>query len=240
MRRVLIVSPHFPPVNAPDHQRVRMALPYLRENGWEATVLAVDPDEIDGLPREPLLAQTVPSDIEVVRCQAAPLAITKCMGMRTLGLRAYPYVARAGARLLRARKFDLVFFSTTQFAIMALGSRWLKRFGVPYVLDFQDPWLADDPARSKLSAPGGQWKYAFSQWIAKRLEPPSVRGCAHAVCVSPAYPKLLQERYPDIDATRFSVLPFAVAESDFEAASSKEIKPAKDRLHRERRRWSLA
>ena len=27
-RRVLIVSPHFPPINAPDHQRVRMSLPY--------------------------------------------------------------------------------------------------------------------------------------------------------------------------------------------------------------------
>ena len=101
MRRVLVISPHFPPVNAPDHQRVRMALPYLRELGWEATVLAVDPAEVDGLPREPLLQQTIPADVEIIRCGAAPLAIAGRIGMRTLGLRAYPYVARVGARLLR-------------------------------------------------------------------------------------------------------------------------------------------
>ena len=34
MRRVLLVSPHFPPTNAPDHQRVRMSLPFYREHGW--------------------------------------------------------------------------------------------------------------------------------------------------------------------------------------------------------------
>jgi len=33
-RRVLLVSPHFPPINAPDHQRVRMSLPYYAKLGW--------------------------------------------------------------------------------------------------------------------------------------------------------------------------------------------------------------
>ncbi len=34
MKRVLIISPHFPPINAPDCQRVRMSLPYYRRYGW--------------------------------------------------------------------------------------------------------------------------------------------------------------------------------------------------------------
>ena len=225
MRRVLVISPHFPPVNAPDHQRVRMALPYLRELGWEATVLAVDPDEIDGLPREPLLEQTIPTDVEVIRCGAAPLALVGRLGMRTLGLRAYPYVARAGSRLLRGQRFDLVFFSTTQFTVMALGPQWLERFGVPYVLDFQDPWLGDDyRERDASTLPGGKWKYGFSQWIAGRLEPRAVRDCAHAICVSPAYPEFLHRRYPHVETSRFSVLPFAVDEGDFVIARLPEAR----------------
>jgi hypothetical protein len=36
MKRVLVVTPRFPPVNAPDHQRARLMLPFLREFGWEA------------------------------------------------------------------------------------------------------------------------------------------------------------------------------------------------------------
>ena len=43
-RKVLIVSPHWPPVNAPDLQRVRMSLSYYRQYGWEPVVLAVHPD----------------------------------------------------------------------------------------------------------------------------------------------------------------------------------------------------
>ena len=223
MRRVLIISPHFPPVNAPDHQRVRMMLPYLRKLGWETTVLAITPEEVDGLPREPLLELSVPADVEIVRTGAVPLAIASRVGMRTLGLRAYPHVAREGAQLLKSQRFDLVFFSTTQFAIMALGPRWLARFGVPYVLDFQDPWLSDYfEGRDLAAAPGGRWKYSFSQWIAARLEPKTVRACAHAICVSPAYPESLHTRYPDVDASRFTVLPFAVGERDFDIARRPE------------------
>jgi hypothetical protein len=67
MKNVLIVSPHFPPVNAPDMQRVRLALPYLRAQGWEPTVLAVAPEYIEGGVREPLLESTYPADVPVVR-----------------------------------------------------------------------------------------------------------------------------------------------------------------------------
>ena len=41
LRKVLIVSPHFPPVNAPDMQRTRLALPYLRACGWELSLIHI-------------------------------------------------------------------------------------------------------------------------------------------------------------------------------------------------------
>jgi len=42
LKKFLIVSPHFPPINAPDMQRVRMSLPYYRRCGWDPEVLTVD------------------------------------------------------------------------------------------------------------------------------------------------------------------------------------------------------
>lgn len=42
MNRSLIVSPRFPPINAPDLHRVRHSLPYFHRTGWES-VLAKAP-----------------------------------------------------------------------------------------------------------------------------------------------------------------------------------------------------
>ena len=47
-RRVLMVSPHFPPdTNAAAH-RVRLLAPHLPQFGWEPVVVAVDPDGYEG------------------------------------------------------------------------------------------------------------------------------------------------------------------------------------------------
>jgi len=42
MKKVLIISPQFVPVNSADSHRVRQMLPYLAENGWSAEIAAVN------------------------------------------------------------------------------------------------------------------------------------------------------------------------------------------------------
>ncbi|MBD2017972.1 hypothetical protein H6F96_28925 [Microcoleus sp. FACHB-53] len=221
--RVLIVSPHFPPINAPDHQRVRMSLPYFEEFGWESHILTVQPDCIEGV-RDPLLEQTVPSHIPVCRTGAFPVKYTKRIGMSSLGLRCFPSLLRAGDRILAKEKFDLVYFSTTVFTAMALGPKWHKRFGVPYVLDFQDPWLSDYHKRPGSSMPpGGQFKYGFAQFQAQMLEPLALRHASHVISVSSEYPKTLLQRYPWLYEDQFTVLPFGAPETDFKQLPSLNV-----------------
>jgi len=212
-RRVLIVSPHFPPVNAPDHQRVRMSLPYLAENGWQAHVLAVEPAFVEGV-RDPDLLQTIPKEVPVTRVGALSPRLTRWFGLGNLGIRALRPLDRAGQRLLVGGGFDVVYFSTTVFPAMSLGPRWKGRFAVPYVLDLQDPWVSDYYQRTGVRPPGGWGKFRFSQWLARRAEPVAVRGAGHTISVSPSYPADLLARYPDLDADRFSVLPFGASEAD--------------------------
>jgi hypothetical protein len=231
----LIVSPHFPPVNAPDHQRVRMSLPYLAEFGWEAHVLAVDPRFVEGF-RDPALLQTVPDEIPVTRVAALPAGLTRRFGLGSLGLRARVPLARAGDRLLRAGGFDLVYFSTTIYPAVGPGPGWKRRHGVPYVLDMQDPWVSDYYRRTGVRPPGGRLKYAFSQWLARRGEPKAVRGAACVISVSPEYPKALRARYPDLPDEHFVVLPFGASERDAELARAGGVRhtvfdPADGLLH---------
>jgi hypothetical protein len=217
MRRVLIVSPHFPPTNAPDHQRVRMSLPYFRENGWEPVVLAVDAGAVPG-PQDPLLATTIPADVSVQRVGALPLSLTRLAGLGNLAYRAWFPLKAAGDRLLCDGHFDLVYFSTTQFVATALGRRWLRRFGVPFVVDLQDPWRTDYYERPGAPTPPGGWKYRFARRQAACLEEKSWQDAAGFISVSPDYLAQLRARYAWFGAKPSAVIPFGVPEADFELA----------------------
>lgn len=223
MKRVLIVAPRFAPSNAADSHRVRQSLPYYAEAGWEPVVLAVDPAEVEA-PRDPALLQTIPDDVEVVRTGAVPRSWTQRIGLGSLEARALIPLARAGGRLLRERAFDLVFFSTTALNLSVLGPRWLKEFGVPFVIDVQDPWVSDYYEGAEAPPPpGGALKYGLTQAASRTCEPYVLRRSAHVVAVSPAYPESLVRRYPWLSNDRFTVLPFGAPEHDFEVLRENRV-----------------
>jgi hypothetical protein len=219
-RKVLIVSLHFPPVNAPDMQRTRLALPYLRANGWEPVVLAVHPDSVEGPVLEPRLEKTYPADIRVVRVRGYPFKLTRLVGFGSLWLRCARAIRKAGDKLLSEGGFDLVFFSTTQFDAFTLGPRWKSKFGVPYVLDYQDPWENDYYSRTKTRPPGGWLKFGYSQWTARRREPVALRGASGVVAVSLAYGATFSRKYSWYHSGTLKFLPFGAAEHDFDIARS--------------------
>lgn len=216
-RRVLIISPHFPPVNAPDLQRVRQSLPYYARCGWDAQVLAVAPDPTAQV-LEPLLLDTLPPDVPVTRVQPLPLSATSWAGLRNLGWRSVLALARAGSALLARNAFDLVFFSTTQFACLPLGRYWLRRHGVPYIVDLQDPWVNDYYERNPTAPRPGGVKYQFARATAALAEQKTLASAAGILTVSPAYATMLRRRYSFAETKPIVTLPFGVEPRDYDVA----------------------
>jgi hypothetical protein len=214
MPRLLIVSAHFPPVNAPDMQRVRMSLPHFVEAGWEIVVLTVD-DHEPLAPLEPELLATLPRAVRIVRAPLFARRWTKFVGINNLGLRTLPFFYETGSRLLGESKFDLVYFSTTQFVLCPLGRLWQREFGVPYVIDLQDPWLNEYYQQPGAPRPPGGWKYIFAYASAKLLEGWTLRNCAHVISVSASYLEVLQRRYEWFERARGSVITFGAPDADF-------------------------
>jgi hypothetical protein len=213
MKRVLIISPHFPPINAPDMQRVRMSLPFYRENGWEPVVLAVGEPWQEGV-REPALLATLPGDIRVIYLRALPPRWSRILGIGNLGLRSWPFVFWRGTQLLRREKFDLIFFSTTQFITLSVGLLWRRWFKVPYLIDVQDPWRTDYYERPGSRKPPGGWKYQFARLQALLLEGRTFRGASAIMSVSASYLDDLKDRYPGIERTPMAVIRFGASRGD--------------------------
>jgi len=212
MKRVLIISPRFPPINAPDLHRVRHSLPHFEECGWDAEVWRVDPDLVER-ERDPLLVKTLPDDALVRTVGAFDPEWTRLVGLGSLPLRSLPFYFWHGTRRLAWGDVDLVYFSTTAYPVTILGRYWKQRFGVPYVIDMQDPWHTDYyVGKPKEEQPPKFW---FSYRLNKYLEPVAMRGVDGIISVSQGYCDTLQQRYENIDPSMCEVIPFGAAEVDF-------------------------
>ncbi|MGH8443554.1 MAG: glycosyltransferase [Nevskiaceae bacterium] len=225
MKTVLLVSPRFPPLNAPDHQRVRMMIPNLRRLGWDPVVLALRTEPELGA-QEPELAAALDGQARIERAVPLPLALARLAGFSSLGARGFLALRRAGARLIRETRPAVAFFSTTEFLTWPLARLWQKRLALPYVLDWQDPWVSryyeEHPA---VPPPGGRLKYGLSQVLAGAFEPGVARNAAHHVTVSRAYGDALRDRYGAIAPV--TEIPFAASLDDFAlAARQPAVMPA--------------
>jgi hypothetical protein len=139
-RRALLVTPHFPPDTSAASHRVRLLAPHLADFDWHATVVAVDPRDYEG-PIDPRLASLVPETLRVVRSRAWSASWTRRLGVGDLGLRALAGLYRTCATLLAEERFDVIFITTYPIYPAALGPRLKKAYGVPLVVDLQDPWV---------------------------------------------------------------------------------------------------
>ena len=211
MKRVLIVAPSYAPSSNPPTHRVRFFARHLPAFGWAPEILTVDgrhyeepPDaEIDGL---------LPHDVPVTRVGALSASWTRKLGIGDLGMRGYFHLKRELRRAISRNRPDLLFLPGPPWHTMRLGPAMREEFGVPYVLDYIDPWV------NAIGDDGRWWTKAY--WfrrMAIALEPRAARGASQIVAVSDGTNEGVRAWYPDIPADRFTGIPYGFEASDFDA-----------------------
>jgi hypothetical protein len=139
-RQVLLVTPHFPPDSSAASHRVRLLAPHLEAFGWVPTVLTLEPDAYEGR-LDPELLKLVPERIRVVRAPAWRAGTTRRFGFGDLGIRALTGLRSEARRLLQTGAFEALFITTYPIYPALLGPGLRARYGIPFVLDLQDPWV---------------------------------------------------------------------------------------------------
>lgn len=216
MARVLIVVSSYCPAMLADMQRARMLAWELPKLGWDVEILTPRASEVR--------QDAVESDNAAFFAPGCPIheagslcrALFEALGSRSLTWRTLLPIHRQGCQLLRSGRFDLVFFSTATFVYFALGPIWSRRFKVPYVLDFHDPWVRDRGADARYAR---GWKRHCAGILAERLERRTLRHASGLVAVSPRYIDTMRRRYEHLGPAwlapaRHAVIPFGVLEDD--------------------------
>jgi hypothetical protein len=212
-----MVSPHFPPDSSAASHRVRLLAPHLPDAGWAPTVVTLEPSAYEGrLDRE--LEALVPSSLPVVRATAWPAGTTRLVGLGDLGLRAFTGLRRACRAELSRGRFDALFITIYPVYPALLGPRLKAEFHVPFVLDYQDPWVGAW-GRSVGGGPGGtpDWKSRVSRRLGEWLEPRAVAEADALVAVSQGTIDGIVERMPAAGRLPHGVIPLGFEPADFES-----------------------
>ena len=184
MRRLLMISPHFPPDSSAGTHRVRLLAPHLEAYGWRPTVLTVAEQDYEGRV-DPELAALVPASLSVVRSRALSPRLTRPIGVGDLGIRALPGLRRIAWQLFEQHPFDAVFITIYPTYPAILGPMLKLRFGVPFVFDYQDPWVSAWGKAVGGGAGGAvDVKSRSTRALAERLEPRVLRAADAVTAVS--------------------------------------------------------
>ena len=224
MRRVLMLSPHFPPDTTAGTHRVRLLAPHLPGQGWEPVVVTVDPDGYEGW-LDPGLLSLVPPSLRVIRCPAWSPRWTRPLGIGDLGLRAFTGLRRACADILAHERFDALFITIYPTYPALLGPMLKRRFRVPFVLDYQDPWIGawGDTVGGGVDG-RADWKSRATRRLAGWLEPEAVGAADAITAVSSGTFEAVVERYGDSAPAECAVLPIGGEPADFEALAHVPVK----------------
>jgi hypothetical protein len=208
-RRLVLVSSHFAPSNLVGGHRARLWARYLPEFGWEPTVVTGDPRHYEERP-DPDLERLVATSLEVVHAATLPTRPIRLVG--DVGVRAFWGCYRAVADLVRQRRADFVLVTIPSNFLAPLGRLVHGRFGVPFGIDYQDPWVAwwSGVERTYSRA---WWSYKLATW----LEPWSVHDAALITGMAPGYLAGMLERNPDVaEHAVVATMPMGSAPEDYD------------------------
>ena len=226
MRRVLMVTPHFPPDSSAAAHRVRLLAPHLPAAGWTPTIVTVDPSAYEGrLDRD--LEALVPETLRIVRARAWQASATRRFGVGDLGLRAFAGLRRACRELLEHEAFDALFITMYPVYPSLLGPMLKRAFRVPFVLDYQDPWVGAW-GRSVGGGSNGHpdWKSRASRQLGVWLEPRVVGAADAIVAVSQGTIDGIVDRIPGASRVPHEVIPVGFDTADFAAVARRSSGPS--------------
>lgn len=149
MKKVLMIIYFYPPVGSGGFQRTLCYVKYLREFGWEPSVLAVDNSSSFPV-RDYSLLKEVPNGIEIQRTRtieprAIWYALRKlhieslcCIPDRFIGW--LPFAYYRALRMMKKNDYDVIYTASTPCTSHLVGHLIKKKTGKPWVADFRDEW----------------------------------------------------------------------------------------------------
>jgi len=210
LKKILIISPHFPPSNLAAVHRARLFAIHLPSQGWTPHILTVDEKYYEEKLDWDLL-KLVPTELEISKVSA--FAVTKPRLIGDIGLRGFLGLYKKALSLIHEQNIAFIYIHIPSFYVALLGRLLNYKTGIPYGIDYIDPWVHEFPGSNKLFS-----RHWFSSIAAKILEPVAVKKASIITGVSEGYYKGVIDRNPNLlPKCTFGAMPYGGEMRDHDA-----------------------
>jgi hypothetical protein len=208
-RTVALVAAHFVPSNLAAVHRSRLWSLHLREFGWEPVIVTTHWDYYEEQ-SEFELTKLVPPDMKIVRTRALPTRPLRVIG--DIGARGLFWHYQALLDLARSGEVDFIHVTIPSGYSALLGRLVFRKTGVPYGIDYIDPWVHHAPGSDRLFT-----KAWGSARLADLLEPWAVKDASLITGINRLYFEGVIERNPHLrDQAVLAEMPYGGSEKDHE------------------------
>ncbi len=218
LKRILIISSHYPPSNLAAVHRSRLFAQHLPKFGWNPIILTVDERYYE----ESLdwnLQALLPQNQRIEKVRAYTVAKPRLFG--DIGLRAFFQLRRRALELVQSESIDFVYIPIPSFYTSLIGPYLHRKTGVKYGIDYIDPWVHRFPGSDDFFS-----RHWFSTQFAKILEPISVKHAALITGVAEGYYQGVIDRNPYLqESCVFAAMPYGGEVSDHSGLNQLQLEP---------------
>lgn len=212
MKRLLLMAHYFPPVAGVGVQRPASFTRHLPEFGWEVTVV-----------RAPIPLNARVDTVDLGSARVVEAGLSNLGPIRDRGARWVLPVLRTVSRLVVEWRPHALMCTGGPFIPFLVPLLIKKRYGIPYVLDFRDPWSLN-PYMEPRSLKG-----KMARTLEKHLEAIAVAGAEIVLSVSARMTSDLADAHPTVPRSRFQTLYNGYDEGEF--ATLKPVDLPKHQYH---------
>ena len=199
-------------------QRTLKSVKYLPYFGWQPVVLTArpravslsDPTLIEDLAPAQLIHRTPALLLPHALPWRARNLVTRWLFVTDEQAGWYPYAVRRATEIIERDGVDAIYTTSTPYTAHLIGLRLKRRFGLPWVADFRDPWVGNP----SLKLPTAWHRRRIEHW-----ERHVVTAADRVTVVSDPMAQTLRDAYPELDARHFLTLPNGYDRDDFARAT---------------------
>ncbi len=209
MNKILFITYFFPPLGMGGVQRQAKLCKYLIQLGWDISVLTSSPkwfiaydDSIYREIKNQVKIFRIPSyDHFHINIDKISLERDKRLNFTTLGssdifsipdkeIGWYFNAVKYGRKIIKDRSFDFILVSVPPFSSALIARRLSKISGVPYLIDFRDPWIDE-----KLFPSFSYMHRKLNYFLEKR----TILGAFKILTINEKIKKSIENRYKEVN-----------------------------------------